>query len=51
MLFAAFYTHWEDPFQDKEMALLYLFGYVAVWVYGSGPYSADALLAKNNDGL
>jgi putative oxidoreductase len=48
MLVAAFYIHWGDPFGDMEMALLYLAGYLAVWVNGSGNYSVDALLAGRN---
>jgi putative oxidoreductase len=48
MLVAAFYAHGDDPFSDKEPALLYFFGYLAIWTYDSGPYSLDAWIASRN---
>ncbi len=46
MLVAAFYAHGDDPFGDKEPALLYFFGYLAIWAHDSGPYSVDAWMAS-----
>lgn len=39
MLIAAFVVHANDPFVKKEMALLYLTGYLAIWCLGAGKYS------------
>jgi putative oxidoreductase len=47
MLVAAFYAHGGDPFGDKEPALLYFFGYLAIWAHGSGDYSVDAWLTSS----
>jgi len=44
MLVAAFYAHGDDPFGDKEPALLYFFGYLALWAHDSGPWSVDEWL-------
>ncbi len=38
--------HWNDPFADKEHALLYLLAYAAIYWLGSGRYSLDAVLAR-----
>jgi putative oxidoreductase len=46
MFVAAFITHGADPFGKKEMALLYLLFYVALFVIGSRKYSIDYLLLK-----
>lgn len=46
MLVAAFIAHGADPFADKEMALLYLAGYVALALTGPGWYSLDAQWRK-----
>lgn len=42
MLVAAFIVHGGDPFGDREMAFIYLLGYVAIYLLGPGKYSADA---------
>ena len=42
MLVAAFVIHGGDPLGKKEMALIYLFGYVSIWFLGAGKYSFDA---------
>lgn len=39
MVIAAFVVHGSDPFKKKEMALLYLAGYLAILLLGSGKYS------------
>ena len=44
MIVALFIVHGSDPFSDKEMALLYLGGYVVILMMGSGKYSVDHLL-------
>ncbi len=39
MMVAAFIVKSGEPFAKKEMALLYLFGYIAILCLGSGRYS------------
>ena len=39
MAVAAFMIHGSDPLAKKEMALLYLTGYVAIALIGAGKYS------------
>jgi len=46
MFVAAFITHGADPFQRKEMALLYLLFYVVLLVIGSRKYSIDYLISR-----
>jgi putative oxidoreductase len=46
MFVAAFVVHFSDPLQVKEMALLYLFAFVAIIIAGPGKYSLDALKKK-----
>jgi len=48
MIVAAFYIHGDDPFfmsgskgGSKEPALVYLFGFLAIYLLGSGKYSVD----------
>ena len=41
MLVAAFLAHANDPFQKKEMALLYFFVFLLVFLMGPGKYSLD----------
>jgi len=43
---AAFVAHGPDPFGKKEMALLYLLGYVCIAFTGPGRFSLD-YLSKN----
>ncbi len=45
MAVAAFIIHGSDPFGKKEMALLYLLGYVVIALLGSGRYSLDDRLS------
>lgn len=42
MLVAAFIVHGDDPFGDKEMALLYAAGTLCLLLTGAGKYSIDA---------
>jgi putative oxidoreductase len=44
MLVAAFVIHASDPFGDKEMALIYLVGYIVIFLLGPGRYSVDERL-------
>lgn len=46
MVVAAFVAHGDDPFARKEMALLYLCGYVALLLTGPGKFALDKLLFK-----
>jgi putative oxidoreductase len=41
---AAFLQHADDPFNVKEMALLYLLIYLNILIFGPGRYSIDKLL-------
>ena len=41
MLIAAFVIHFDDPFGKKELAILYLLGFVLVMFFGPGKYSID----------
>lgn len=46
MAVAVFIAHSGDPIGKKEMGLLYLLGYVAIFAYGSGRFSVDRLIGK-----
>lgn len=46
MFVAAFIVHGDDPFRKMEMALLYLVGYLVLFMTGPGRYSLDFLLAR-----
>lgn len=43
MVIAAFIVHKGDSLSDREPALLFLFGYVAIWLLGAGKYSVKSL--------
>ncbi len=47
MLVALFIVHWDDPWRKQEFVLLYLVGYVAIILIGSGKYSLDWRLKKS----
>ncbi len=47
MAVAAFIIHGSDPFAKKEMALIYLFGFIGIFLVGSGKFSLDKMLSKN----
>ena len=49
MLVAAFGRHFSDPFEKKEMALVYLCGFLLCAVVGSGRYSIDYLMQKRRE--
>lgn len=46
MLVAAFYAHWDDPFGDKELSLLYFAIYLVLSVTGGGKISLDRIKSK-----
>jgi putative oxidoreductase len=46
MFVAAFVAHANDTFQQKEMALLYLFSCVLLLFCGPGKFSADRLIRR-----
>ncbi|MEP5613445.1 MAG: DoxX family protein [Cyclobacteriaceae bacterium] len=46
MLVAIFMIHWEDPWRRQEFPLLYLVGFIAIYLLGSGKYSLDWKLKK-----
>jgi putative oxidoreductase len=46
MLVAAFGVHAADPFQKKELALMYMFVGLAFALKGSGDWSIDSFLRK-----
>lgn len=46
MLVAMFLIHGGDPWQKKEMAFLYLCGYILTGLLGSGRFSLDFLIRK-----
>nr|WP_321353966.1 DoxX family protein [uncultured Draconibacterium sp.] len=46
MAVAAFIVHGADPFGRKELALLYLVGYVVLLLSGSGKISVDRIISK-----
>ena len=48
MAVAAFYAHAEDPFGTKEKPLLFLLIFLMLFVFGSGRYSIDHLMTRNN---
>lgn len=45
MVVAVFVVHGSDPFQKKEMGLLYLLGFLTILIFGPGRYSLDALFS------
>lgn len=49
MSVAAFVAHMNDPFQQKELAVIYLIIYIAIAFIGAGKYSVDGyLIARSN---
>ena len=47
MVVAYFVAHAKDPFQVKQLALVYLLLSIVVFILGSGRYSIDSLLISN----
>lgn len=46
MLVAAFMVHADDPWRKQEFPLLYFFGFLTIYLLGSGEYSLDWKLKK-----
>ena len=46
MLVAALMVHGNDPFAKQEMALLYLFHYLLIFVAGPGNISIDRMISR-----
>lgn len=46
MITAAFIAHAGDPLSDKEHSLMYLVGYLSIFIMGAGKYSLDAVVFK-----
>ncbi len=46
MVVAAFVVHANDPFSAKEMALLYLFIFIIMYILGPGSIAADYFFAR-----
>lgn len=46
MSVAAFIVHASDAFATREMALLYLLGFLTILIMGPGRYSLDQLISK-----
>lgn len=49
MLYAIFVVHGEDPFQNKEIALLYFVIFIALMLLGPGKYSLDRMIKKRRE--
>jgi putative oxidoreductase len=47
MFVAYFIAHANDPFQAKELALLFFLLSIVIYITGSGKYSLDKILFKN----
>lgn len=46
MAVAVLHAHANDPFATKEKSLLFILVYIMLFVFGSGKYSIDRLIAK-----
>lgn len=46
MFVAVFIVHINDDLGTKELAFLYLFAYIALFLLGSGKYAIDAILKR-----
>jgi len=49
MLVAAFYAHWDDPFGDKELPLVYFTTYLGILISGGGKYAVDRFPRRSNE--
>jgi putative oxidoreductase len=49
MFVAYFIAHSKDPFQVKQIALVFLILSIVIFLLGSGKYSMDKLIQKINN--
>ncbi|WP_379969392.1 DoxX family protein [Epilithonimonas sp. UC225_85] len=49
MLVACFVAHGSDPYEAKELSVLYFFLYFIILILGSGKFSIDNLMTKKQD--
>jgi len=48
MLVAIFQANAGKPLKDIELPVIYLAGFIALFISGSGKYSVDSLISKNS---
>lgn len=46
MIIAGFVVHGADPFEKKELSLIYLSVYLLLMAYGAGKFSVDYMIEK-----
>lgn len=46
MIIAGFVVHGADPFEKREMSLIYLSVYLLLMVFGAGKFSVDYMIEK-----
>lgn len=46
MMVAAFIVHHGSPFATKELAIIYLFVYIILFIWGAGRYSLDGMIGE-----
>ncbi|ANF52702.1 DoxX family protein [Chryseobacterium glaciei] len=46
MIIAGFVVHGADPFEKKELSLIYLSVYLLLMAYGAGKFSVDHMIEK-----
>lgn len=46
MIIAGFVVHGSDPFEKKELSLIYLSVYLLLMAYGAGKFSVDYMIEK-----
>lgn len=49
MLVACFVVHGSDPYEAKELSVLYFFFYFIILIMGSGKFSIDHLMTKKEE--
>lgn len=43
---AAFMAHANDPWKAKELAIVYMFGFIFLFISGPGKFSVDSMISK-----
>ena len=49
MAVAALFIHGSDPFDKREMSLLYLFIYLLILAFGPGKFSVDGMVSQRRE--